>query len=82
MTTNDREPDAWELYDLANDRCESKNLRDEQPELVERLQAKWLAWAERVNAVPLPETRGGSKPIPWPPRSWPKPPAQPKGDGR
>ena len=40
----------WELYDLANDRCETKNLVDEHPEQVQRLAKIYDTWARRVGA--------------------------------
>lgn len=33
--------DEWELYDLANDRTETKNLAAAKPDIVSRLSAKW-----------------------------------------
>jgi arylsulfatase len=35
---------TWELYDLATDRTETHNLAAEKPELVEQMDAAWLAW--------------------------------------
>lgn len=35
--------DAWELFDLSNDRCERKNLVREQPERAQTMEAKWQA---------------------------------------
>ena len=37
------EPGAWELYNLAEDRAETKNLAAEQPEKVRELAAVWTA---------------------------------------
>jgi uncharacterized repeat protein (TIGR03806 family) len=46
-------PDGpWELYDLAADRVESKNLATAQPERVARLQQKWESWARRAGVLP------------------------------
>lgn len=39
-----RNSPTWELYDLAEDRTETHNLAAEQPELVKRMDAAWLAW--------------------------------------
>ena len=36
-----KEPAPWELYDLANDLSESKNLAGKFPERLEELQAVW-----------------------------------------
>lgn len=39
--------DPWELYNLADDRCETKNLAAEQPERAELLSQLWESrWAE------------------------------------
>lgn len=40
----------WELYDLSQDRCETKDLAAEYPEEVQRLAALYDAWAKRVGA--------------------------------
>jgi len=45
-------PDSWELFDMATDRTESKDLSDERLELVDRLRGAWWDWAERVGVVP------------------------------
>lgn len=42
----------WELYDLSRDRTELKNLADAQPDLAQRLEAKWRNWAQRVGVIP------------------------------
>lgn len=42
----------WELYDLAADRAESKNLAGEFPDTVKDLTAKWQQWAVRCDAKP------------------------------
>ncbi len=39
-----RNSPAWELYDLAADRTEMHNLTAEKPDLVEQMDAAWLAW--------------------------------------
>ena len=72
VTTDDRNPEAWELYDLAEDRSESDDLSAERPDIVERLRDKWQRWAEEVKAVPFPENRPGATRVPWPPRPWPE----------
>ncbi len=45
---------AWELYDLAKDRTELRNLAAIQPAKVKELAAKWEAWAVRAHVVPYP----------------------------
>jgi arylsulfatase len=44
----------WELYDMTNDRSETRDLGSSEPRLVEESAAKWDAWARRVNALPCP----------------------------
>lgn len=44
---------AWELYDLSVDRSEQNDLSAARPELKEQLIAKWQAYAERANVLPL-----------------------------
>jgi len=39
---------TWELYDLARDRTETRNVAKEHPQRVEAMKAEWLAWAKRV----------------------------------
>ena len=41
----------WELYDMAHDRSEQRDLSDQEPEVVERLAALWQAWADRAEVV-------------------------------
>lgn len=41
----------WELYDLAHDRAETRNLAAEQPEKVAQLAERWQRWADRVGVV-------------------------------
>jgi arylsulfatase len=45
---------AWELYDLANDRVERNNLAAQEPERVKELAARWNAWARRTQVYPSP----------------------------
>ena len=71
VTTNDRDDEAWELYNLAEDRSESEDLSLEHPGTVQRLKEKWRRWATKAHVVPYPEQRGSAKPVHWPPRPWP-----------
>lgn len=51
----------WELYDLNNDRCESKNLAAEHPDKVAQLQQQWTRHMEEFRALAmqdLPPDRG------------------------
>jgi arylsulfatase len=41
-------PDTWELYDLATDRTETRDLARDHPERVREMAAAWHAWARRV----------------------------------
>ena len=43
---------TWELYNLAEDRCETNNLIEENPGKAKELEAEWLAWAKRVKVNP------------------------------
>ncbi|WOX06810.1 arylsulfatase [Microbulbifer pacificus] len=45
--------DGWELYNLAEDRSESKNLAKENPEKLKELQDAWFAEAKKNNVLPL-----------------------------
>lgn len=58
-----RFPDAWELYDMENDRTERHNLADAEPERVRKMAADYAAWAQRVGAQPwpMPQTPAGSE---------------------
>ena len=57
VTLNDRDEDAWMLYNLAGDRSETFSLNEQHPGRAERMKAAWQAWAQRVQAVPFPEQR-------------------------
>ncbi|MHC4997284.1 MAG: sulfatase-like hydrolase/transferase, partial [Planctomycetota bacterium] len=41
----------WELYHIARDRTELNNVAERYPEKLTALQAKWDAWAEKVNVL-------------------------------
>jgi arylsulfatase len=43
---------TWELYDLAEDRCETNNLIESHAEKAKELEAEWLVWAKRVKVNP------------------------------
>ena len=40
--------EAWELYNLADDRTELRNLAATQPEKLDELVAQWRGWTERA----------------------------------
>ena len=50
-----RQPDEqrWELYNLGNDRSETKDLANEKPEILKELVAEWETWARKVGADPF-----------------------------
>ena len=43
----------WELYDMEQDRTEMHDLARQYQQEMERLAAKWDAWAARANILPL-----------------------------
>jgi len=43
---------TWELYNLAEDRCETNNLIESRADKAKELEAEWLAWAKRVKVSP------------------------------
>lgn len=57
VATNDgTDAKQWELYDMAEDRTETRDLAKKHPKKAEELAAKWEDWAERVQVYP----RGGA----------------------
>lgn len=48
-----QENNPWELYDIAIDRGEQKNLAAILPETVTKMSKEWDVWAERANVLPL-----------------------------
>ena len=51
----------WELYNIAEDRTELRDLSAAKPELAARLAARWQAYAERADVLPI-YPRGTGKP--------------------
>jgi len=47
------EQDVWELYNLQQDRAQSRNLADREPERLEQLKKLWFDCAEKLNGLPL-----------------------------
>jgi arylsulfatase len=45
------QPPQWQLFDVAQDRGETRDLAAAQPQTVERLKAAWLKYAERVGVA-------------------------------
>lgn len=50
----------WELYNLAEDRCEMNNLAAKLPERVHSMAAEWERWARRVNVIYSPSKTNSS----------------------
>lgn len=51
----------WELYDLALDRTELRDLAAERPADLKKLIAQWDAWAARAQVLPLPPAPAAKK---------------------
>jgi arylsulfatase A-like enzyme len=45
--------DVWELYHLASDRTQSRNVASEHPDLLERLKGLWFYYAGVYKGLPL-----------------------------
>ncbi len=56
-----KENKPWELYDMEADRTELHDLAASETELANTLSAKWDAWAERADVLPLGAWRGAQK---------------------
>ncbi len=52
----------WELFNLKNDRTETQNLANENPQKAEELKLLWENWAEKNNVYPL-DGRGWNEKI-------------------
>jgi arylsulfatase A-like enzyme len=46
--------EEWALYDMEEDRTETRDLTDQYPEKVKEMAEKWQRWAERTNTIPKP----------------------------
>jgi arylsulfatase len=53
-----KEDQPWELYDMETDRTEMNNLAGKNPKKVQALAAKWDAYANRADVLPLGMWRG------------------------
>src|SRR6202012_6000786 len=67
------DPDAWELYHLAEDYSEARDLAAEQPDKVKEMVGIWCEEAEKSDVLPLdarrpPEILNAPRPQPEPPR--------------
>lgn len=54
----------WELYDLENDRGETKDLAEAHPDVVNRLSTSYNQWAEKTGVVEYSKIRPGNELIP------------------
>lgn len=45
---------VWELYDLASDRSELKDLSGQYPDIVSMMSACWEEWAKEARVLPAP----------------------------
>jgi arylsulfatase A-like enzyme len=45
-------PDPWELYDLAQDRTETRDLAAQHPERIADMSERYEAWAARCGVIP------------------------------
>ena len=50
----------WELYDIEQDRSESHNLAEQNPEIVKQLGTFYDKWATRVGCLPWSEAKNYS----------------------
>jgi arylsulfatase len=50
-----RSRDSWELYDMAADRTETRDLAAQDPDRVRRMASLWQDWAVRARVLPYPE---------------------------
>jgi arylsulfatase A-like enzyme len=44
--------ERWQLYNIAEDRTELKNLAKEMPDKVNEMSAQWSEWAEKTKVYP------------------------------
>lgn len=61
----------WELYDLAADRTEQRDLAETRPDVVRELATAWEAWAERMHVEPRPVTASRKGALRAPPSTAP-----------
>ncbi len=50
----------WELYNIAEDRCEMNELAAQYPDHVKEMTAEWTAWARRVDVIWEADDRAAS----------------------
>jgi arylsulfatase A-like enzyme len=54
VSTNDRN---WHLFNLADDRSETVDVKDQHPEKVKELDSLWTAWANTHMVLPKPKSK-------------------------
>ncbi len=54
--------ETWELYDMVNDRTESRNVAGENPEIVAKLSREYDQWAARCGVIPHSQLRANKGP--------------------
>ena len=55
------EKGPWELFNLAKDRTEQKDLAAQKPQRVTALAAQWEEWARRCQVLPKPKPKSTPK---------------------
>lgn len=50
-------PGDWELYNMKEDRTETRNLAKEHPDKVHEMSTLYELWAERTGVIPWAEIR-------------------------
>ncbi|MEH0157124.1 arylsulfatase [Limibacter armeniacum] len=60
------ENEVWELYHVAEDFSEAKNVADKYPEKLKELQAMWEEEAEKYHVFPLDDRGAGRLSVPKP----------------
>lgn len=43
----------WELYNIADDRSEINDVASDHPDLVKKLESRWMEWANKVKVYPF-----------------------------
>ncbi len=57
VTLDASDEGKWELYDMATDRVEGRDLAAQMPERAEAMREMWWAWARACDVVPWPSER-------------------------
>lgn len=58
---NQRQKPDWELYNMAGDRTETRNLIAAEPARARHLAQMWETWAKRVHVKPFPNETGNQE---------------------